>query len=349
MPLKITFLAPHVRIAGGVRAILTYADRLAARGHDVTLVVPAGGRTAAWWRNTRGRAPEWMPGCRPRIRWVARWSSAALPDGDAIVATAWQSASVAAAAPGRCGAKFYLVQHYESLYHGDPASVDATYRLPLTPIVISTWLRDVMRERFERDAEVLVTPVDPALFHRVPVPVTTSRPRVLMLHHEYAWKGVADGLAAVARAKAQVPGLWLVGFGVKPPRERLAYDECHANPPQATLAALYSGCDVYLCPSWDEGLGMPAMEAMACGAALVTYDNGGCRDYARDGETALVVPRRDATALATALARLATDAALRARISAAGLAHVTTAFDWDRAVGRLAALLQGTRAGADRA
>ena len=349
MPLAITFLAPHVRIAGGVRAILTYADRLAARGHEVTLVVPAGGRAAAWWRNVRARAPEWMPGFRPRITWVSRWSSSALPDADAIVATAWQSAPVAAAAPGRCGAKFYLVQHYESLYHGEPAAVDATYRLPLTPIVISTWLRDVMRERFDRDAEVLVTPVDQTLFHRVPVQVTSSRPRVLMLHHEYAWKGAADGLAAVARIRAQVPGLWLVGFGVKPPREPLAYDEFHANPPQTALAALYSGCDIYLCPSWDEGLGMPPMEAMACGAALVTYDNGGCRDYARDGETALVVPRRDTAALATALARLATDAPLRARVAAAGQAHVTTAFDWDRAVARLASLFQGTRAGADRA
>ncbi len=347
--LKITVLAPHVRIAGGVRAILTYADRLAARGHDVTLVVPAGGRVAAAWRNVRGVGPDWVAGFRARLRWVGRWSAETLPDGDAIVATAWQSAPVVAAAAERCGAKFYLVQHYESLYHGDPAAVDATYRLPLRKIVISTWLREVMRERFDGEAEVVVTPVDRALFHRVPVAVTTSRPRVLMLHHDYAWKGVADGLAAVARVKARVPALRLVGYGVKPPRQGMPYDEFHANPHQAALAALYSGCDIYLCPSWDEGLGMPPMEAMACGAALVTYDNGGCRDYARDGETALVAPRRDVEALAERLARLATDGALQARLAAAGTALVTTAFDWDRAVARLEAVFRGTRAGADRA
>jgi glycosyltransferase involved in cell wall biosynthesis len=290
-----------------------------------------------------------MPGLRARILWVGRWSAEALPSGDAVVATAWQSAPVVAAAPARCGAKFYLVQHYESLYHGDPAAVDATYRLPLTKIVISTWLRDVLRERFDAEAEVLVTPVDRALFHRVPVRMTTSRPRVLMLHHEYAWKGVGEGLVAVARVKDQVPGLWLVGFGVKAPRQPLPYAEFHVDPPQTALAALYSGCDVYLCPSWDEGLGMPPMEAMACGAALVTYDNGGCRDYARDGATALVAPRRDVAALTTALGRLAADPALRARIAAAGMAHVTTAFDWDRSVARLALLFQNARAGADRA
>jgi glycosyltransferase involved in cell wall biosynthesis len=338
-----------VRIAGGVRAILTYADRLVGLGHELTLVVPAGGRSAAWWRNAQRAGPAWVPGLRARIAWVARWSADALPDADVIVATAWQSAPVVAAAPARCGAKFYLVQHYESLYHGDPAAVDATYRLPLAKIVISTWLRDVMRERFDSDATVLVTPVDRALFRRVPVQVTTSRPRVLMLHHDYPWKGVADGLAAVARVKGRVPALWLVGFGLKPPRGRLGYDEFHANPAQAALAAIYSGCDLYLCPSWDEGLGMPPMEAMACGAALVTYDNGGCRDYARDGETALVAPRRDVAALTAALGRLAADPALRARIGAAGMAHVTTAFDWERSVARLAALFQGTRAVADRA
>ncbi len=206
-----------------------------------------------------------------------------------------------------------------------------------------------MRERFESDAEVLVTPVDRALFRRVPVQVTTLRPRVLMLHHEYAWKGVSDGLAAVARVQAQRAGAAAGRLRREGARARLAYDEFHANPPQEALAALYSGCDVYLCPSWDEGLGMPSMEAMACGAALVTYDNGGCRDYARDGETALVAPRRDAAALTAALARLAADPALRARIGTAGMAHVTTAFDWDRSVARLAALFQGTRAGADRA
>jgi glycosyltransferase involved in cell wall biosynthesis len=332
-----------------VRAILTYADRLAGRGHDVAVVVPARGRVRALWRQARRVGPDWIAGFRPRVRWVAGWDAAALPDGDAVVATAWQTAPVAAAAAARCGSGFYLVQHYESLYHGDPATVDATYRLPLTPIVISTWLRDVLRERFGRDAEVLVTPVDRVLFHRVPVSVATSRPRVLMLHHDYAWKGVADGLAAVARVKARVPGLWLVGFGVKPPRAALPYDEFHVNPPQERLAALYSGCDIYLCPSWDEGLGMPPMEAMACGAALATYDNGGCRDYAVDGETALVAPRRDVGALAEALQRLAADPALRARLAAAGQARVTTAFDWDRAVQRLEGWLAAAATAARRA
>ncbi len=310
--MRVTFLAPHVRIAGGVRAILTYADRLAGRGHAVTVAVPAPGLGRAWWRNRRPEAPAWMPGLRARIVWVPGWQARHLPDADALVATAWQSAPFVAAAPARCGRKAYLIQHYESLYHGEAARVDATYRLPLAKIVISTWLADVMRERFASASELLVTPVDPALFHPVETGPDDGTVRVLMLHHDYAWKGVADGLEAVARVRARHPELRLVGFGVKPPRDAAPYDEFFENLPQERLAWLYSRCPIYLCPSWDEGLGMPSMEAMACGAALCTYDNGGCRDYALDGETALVASRRDVDGLAVALGRLLEDAGLRA-------------------------------------
>jgi glycosyltransferase involved in cell wall biosynthesis len=337
---KVTFLSPHLRVAGGVRAILTHADRLAARGHDVTVVVPARRRAKAWWRNRVQRVPDWMPGLRARVRWVTDWAPDRLPDGDALIATAWQSAAPVADAPARCGRKLYFIQHYESLYHGSPARVDATYRLPLRKIVISTWLAEIMASRFDSSAEVIVTPVDPALFHPVAVEGDDGQLRVLMLHHEYEWKGVSDGLDAVTRVKTRHPGLRLVGFGLKAPRPALVYDEFFEDLPQSRLAWLYSRCQIYCCPSWDEGLGMPPMEAMACGAALCTYDNGGCRDYAIDGRTAMVAPRRDVAALARALGRLVEERDLRERIARAGQQWIATRFDWERATARLEALLR---------
>ncbi len=84
---------------------------------------------------------------------------------------------------------------------------------------------------------------------------------------------------------------------------------------------------------------MPSMEAMACGAALVTYDNGGCRDYAVEGVTARVARRRDVDDLAAKIASLVLQPALRARLAAAGREHITTAFNWDRAVSRMELIL----------
>ena len=332
---EITFLAPHIRIAGGVRAILTYADRLAGRGHDVTVVVPA----RRPWRArggaiSRGRGPDWIPGFRAaRALGGARGIPARLPDGRRAhrhrVAVGRRRR---AGARARAARKFYLVQHYESLYHGDAARVDATYALPLKKIVISTWLQDIMRERFGSAAEVLVTPVDRDLFHPVPGARSDDALRVLMLHHDYAWKGVREGLEAVARGQGAAPRSPAGGLRRQAPaRGAAATTSSTRTCLRSASRGSTAGCPIYLCPSWDEGLGMPPMEAMACGAALVTFDNGGCRDYALDGETALVAPRRDVAALARALERLVTDAALRERLARQGQAFVTSRFDWDRA------------------
>jgi glycosyltransferase involved in cell wall biosynthesis len=261
------------------------------------------------------------------------------------VATAWQTAGPVTAAPPSSGKKFYLIQHYESLYHGAPEEVDRAYTYPLKKIVISTWLRQIMREKFGSEAELLVTPVDTTLFHRVESDADGGALRVLMLYHDYEWKGVADGLEAVRTVKTRHPHVRLVGFGVKRPRHGEAYDEYYENLPQDRLAWLYSRSAIYLCPSWDEGLGMPSMEAMACGAALVTYDNGGSRDYALDGETALVARRRDVANLAEKLDLAVSDEGLRSKISRGGMTRIIREYDWDRAVDKMEALFDRARKG----
>jgi glycosyltransferase involved in cell wall biosynthesis len=85
------------------------------------------------------------------------------------------------------------------------------------------------------------------------------------------------------------------------------------------LRAFYNHCQVFVLPSDYEGWGLPAAEAMASGAALVTTANGGAEDFAIDGTNALVVPRRDPGAIAKSVLRLLEDDALRLRLARSGL------------------------------
>ena len=75
---------------------------------------------------------------------------------------------------------------------------------------------------------------------------------------------------------------------------------------------------VYVLPSYREGTPRTVLEAMAMGRAVITADAPGCRETVRDGETGLLVPVRDADAVAAAMRRLAGDAELRAAMGAAG-------------------------------
>ena len=155
-----------------------------------------------------------------------------------------------------------------------------------------------------------------------------------MLHHDYDWKGYREGIEAARKARSQNEGLQLVVFGEKfedpaPLFSEAGFEfEYHYRPTRDRLREIYASSDIYLCPSWYEGLGMPAMEAMACRCALVTTDTGGCRDYAIDSETALVSPPKDPDLLAQNLSRLLSDEQLLKRLSDEGCKKIRE-FNWD--------------------
>jgi glycosyltransferase involved in cell wall biosynthesis len=97
----------------------------------------------------------------------------------------------------------------------------------------------------------------------------------------------------------------------------------------AELVAELRSAEAAVVPSLYEGFSLPAVEAMACGTPLVATTGGALPEVAgRDGETALLVPPGDAGALADAVGRLLDDAALRARLGAAGRDRVLARFTW---------------------
>jgi glycosyltransferase involved in cell wall biosynthesis len=86
---------------------------------------------------------------------------------------------------------------------------------------------------------------------------------------------------------------------------------------RSDVAKIWADCHIAVLPSYREGLPKSLLEAAACGRPLVATDVSGCREVVRDGATGLLVPPRDARALADALERLATDRDLRHRLGAA--------------------------------
>lgn len=98
---------------------------------------------------------------------------------------------------------------------------------------------------------------------------------------------------------------------------------------QGDLPALYSGATALAYPSFGEGFGLPVIEAMACGAPVVTTTAPAVPEVA--GDAALLVDPTDVAGLADALCLVATDAGLASRLAAKGLERARN-FCWEAAV-----------------
>ena len=94
----------------------------------------------------------------------------------------------------------------------------------------------------------------------------------------------------------------------------------------------YAAMDLFVTATHREGFPRAAMEASASGLPLVATDIRGCRQVVDNGVTGLLVPVKNAVALAAAIAELATGPQQRARMGAAAKLKAATEFDQQRVI-----------------
>jgi len=150
-------------------------------------------------------------------------------------------------------------------------------------------------------------------------------------------KHIDAGIDALRRLYRE-HGVPSILFGARPPAEPPGPGLRFALAPHQAVVAdsIYNRSTMYLQPSVTEGFGLCALEAMACGCALVTTDNGGSAEYSRDRETALVCGA-DVDEMVDALSVLARDDSLRASLAGNG-ATFAERFEWSASGESLARL-----------
>jgi glycosyltransferase involved in cell wall biosynthesis len=215
--------------------------------------------------------------------------------------------------------------------------------------------RDARRLMICRHAVPIGNGRDPAVFHPDPMlrrrirdDLGTPEDRVVFVAVSRLVR--AKGYPELAAAMHAVPDaeLWVVGerlesdrgddmvallesAGLGPRLKRLGY----RNDVYAVLAA----SDVFVLPSYFEGLPMSVIEAMLTGLPVVASDIAGPREQVINNETGLLVPVRQAEPLGVALRRLADDPGLRARMGEAGRARALEHFNEPKILARTMDLL----------
>jgi L-malate glycosyltransferase len=146
---------------------------------------------------------------------------------------------------------------------------------------------------------------------------------------------------------AGYPPALLILVGDGPERERLerAAAEFHLNAKVKFLGSrsdvrrLLSAADVAILTSLSEGIPLSLIEAMAGGLPIVATSVGGVPEVVEHGETGLLVPSENPSALSEALRSLANDSELRTRLGDAGRRRAHEKFDEERMFAEYAELL----------
>ncbi len=231
-------------------------------------------------------------------------------------------------------------------------------------VTVSDYLRTCLLEGVATHSsakEAAAPPRPPMVIHnaldlaRLPAPRPTAAREPLIL---FAGRVVPDKapdlfIAACAQALPALPG-WRAeiigadGFSATQPDSRFIAGlrapaaaagvtlRGHLPHPQV-LQAMARAAIVVVPSRWNEPFGLTALEAMACGAPLITSGRGGLAEIA--GDAALRIDPADAGSLAAALLRLAADPALRTTLATAGLARAQL-FDLPAAMAKLDQLRQ---------
>jgi glycosyltransferase involved in cell wall biosynthesis len=279
---------------------------------------------------------------RAQITRVPELTPFTIPAGDFILPNFWPT--VFPAWESKKGRVVRLSLGYEPLWVKDAEKARASYLIDAPIIAISQWHRQIILQETGHYSTVIPGGTDATIFHPHPKKsLITGRPTVSYIlrsrEHGYTWKGSEDFWEACRRLTTLVPGFDIqvvTPEGANYPAP-VPYQIAAAHTDQE-MALFYAQSDLFVSTSYFEAFAMPALEAMACGTAVVTTDNGGNRDYTKHGENCLVVPPSDIQQLTEAMARLLTQVHERQRIAQAGVQYAQT-WSWRNSADRLEAFL----------
>lgn len=343
--MKISFLLTRNTLSGGHRVVYELSNRLTERGHSVSIYYPVvppsvhlrvrslaelkGLLRSIQAQLTAGR-PSWFDVRMPLIKmpWISpRW----FDDADVLVASQWDLLWTVRDFPARKGVKVHYIFDSHCIFGQWGEMARKAWELPFFRIVTTRRLLEKIH-KMGLEAEHVPIAVDLESF-RLRAPLEQRNPyAVAMLYSNSRWKAFEDGLKVLSMARRTSPEIRVTLFGpAKLKRSLEPWMLWKGLVPNEKLVEIYNQAGIFLCSSLYEGWGLPGMEAMACGCALVSTKHDGVQEYAEHEVSALLAPIGDVETLAQYVCRLISDDALRIQIARKGIEAVQQ-FPWERSV-----------------
>ncbi|MNI38252.1 Glycosyl transferases group 1 [compost metagenome] len=266
------------------------------------------------------------------------------PSGDVIVSNFYTIVpSAEAASRNGKGVHVRLSLCYEPTFLPDNHITFPSYHVTKNLLVLSSWQQQLIALNHGITSEIVPVGVSPSFYNmNIRNPQALLQISAILRRPEggYSWHREQDYLIEqLSQVKSLYPQVQINIF--TPPQELASSPTLQAVKQKYPFRYLTPGNDLAMCYHYNETdifvnsstydtASMPGLEAMKCGAALVTTYGGGNLDYCRHEQNALMSYRYE-NRLASDIVRLIEDPELRLRLSAAGEKEAAL-WTWGRSV-----------------
>lgn len=296
--MKVNFYLPGLSIfpkaCGGYKVVYQYANYLSENGNDVHIYYDA-----KKGKNTHHfpaiiyylikkiiinpKFPYWYSvNKKVKQKVIYDISNNRVREADVSIATAVDTVYQVSNLDSQKGRKFYFIQDIDNWYGWSNEEVYKTYELDMNKIVVSKWLKKIVDKYSAKEAILVPNGIDINNTFKVKNKIENRKNHsIVMLYHTEKRKNSEFGISLIKRLKEKYQDLdaHLFGFPNRPDNLPAWIKYSH-NLNENEVSEVMNENSVFICTSLKEGYGLPGIEAMACGCALVTTDCEGILEYA---------------------------------------------------------------------
>lgn len=303
--LNITYVMTWTGVCGGSKIILEHANRLTERDHKVTLI-------------SHDEKPKWFK-LNEKVDFIqVPWNEVLCEEipknTDIIIATYWRE--IYECVEQKIAPVIYFEQgdyHLFDLEKLDDRTFDYIKKQLKTInfiYTVSNFAKEKLKEIYNVESIVIPNAVDNNVFY-YEKHTKNDVPNITLIGSEEATfkqiQNILDAIKITGKKGYKIKLNWITPTIPKKNTDISAI----VNPPQMLIGDTLRKTDIYICASMYESFCLPVLEAMTCGAAIVTTNNGGNMDFVEDEKNALIIEKDNIDDIVEKIERLLNDENLK--------------------------------------
>ena len=328
--LNITYVMTWTGICGGSKIILQHANRLTALGHNINIISHY--PYPNWFKLDKKVNFQQIPLDNILCESIPK-------NSDLIIITYWRE--IYEAIEQKIAPVIYFEQGDFHLFDSENVEKDLfdyIYKqINLAPFIftVSTYAQKKLKEVYNVDSQVIHNAVNNEVFFPTEREKNNNVKISMIGSPNTEFKRIKDIVQALDIVKEKNPNIVINLISPDTPNEELSIiDNLIINPEQIIIGNTLRKSDIYICASMYESFCLPVLEALTCGCAVITTDNGGINDFCKNNFNCLIIEKQNINDIVEKVTTLINNENLRNELSKNAI-ETSRKFTWENITNEL--------------